>query len=207
MNAPLDTTLTVAGFVLAAVVVATMVPWGLFYFSLEIGKEPTQRSRRENVLRFIAVVVAPFLLIAPCIAAVVLANLTSEPTFYYPLIALAVGVAAHSGLVVSMAARVRRMRVGVPKAQDASVCINAAHAISEVTRYIHQQGIDYPTTGLAADRFEVGWSVYAPGRRAAGDPVFLIGDSGRIEQTSSTTRPLAQQRFTDQERGGSGHAP
>lgn len=90
--------------------------------------------------------------------------------------------------------------------------IDANEAISAVTEYVLREGIDYPTTGLAADRFEAGWSVYAPVHVDTSDPmdfldmpvgraVFLVGDSGRIEQTSSSTPPqVARQRFAEQER-------
>ncbi|OBK21560.1 hypothetical protein A5634_09985 [Mycobacterium asiaticum] len=90
--------------------------------------------------------------------------------------------------------------------------INAAQAIATVIDHVRRSGIDYPTTGLAADRFEAGWSVYAPVQADTSDPmsfldmpvgrtVFLIGDSGRIEQTSTSTPPqVAQQRFAEQER-------
>jgi hypothetical protein len=90
--------------------------------------------------------------------------------------------------------------------------IGAEQAVESVVDYIRNAGIDYPTAGLVADRFEAGWSVYAPASIDADDPntfldmpvgraVFLIGDSGRIVQTSSSTPPLlARQRFAEQER-------
>lgn len=90
--------------------------------------------------------------------------------------------------------------------------INRAQAVALVTEYIHEVGIDYPTTGLVADRFEAGWAVYAPVPVDTNDPgafldmpvgraVFLVGDSGRIEQASSSTPPqLARQRFAEHER-------
>ncbi len=57
-----------------------------------------------------------------------------------------------------------------------------------------------PRTGLEADRFEAGWSVYAPVDVDESDPmafldmpvgrsVFLVGDSGRIEEVSSSMPP------------------
>ncbi|KQH79205.1 hypothetical protein AO501_14125 [Mycobacterium gordonae] len=90
--------------------------------------------------------------------------------------------------------------------------ISAAEAIAAVSDYIRATGIDYPTGGLVADRFEAGWSVFQPVRVDTGDSdaflampvdraVFLIGDSGRIEQTTSSTPPqLARQRFVERER-------
>lgn len=90
--------------------------------------------------------------------------------------------------------------------------IDAAQAISAVAEFVRREGIDYPTTGLTAERFEAGWSVYAPVHVDTSDPtsflhmpvgraVFLIGDSGRIEQTSSATPPqVARQRFAERER-------
>jgi hypothetical protein len=89
--------------------------------------------------------------------------------------------------------------------------MEAAQAISLVTEYILWRGLDYPTDGLEADRFEAGWSVYAPVDVDESDPmafldmpvgrsVFLVGDSGRIEEVSSSVPPQqAEAEFTAQE--------
>jgi hypothetical protein len=89
--------------------------------------------------------------------------------------------------------------------------MEAAQAISLVTEFILWRGLDYPTDGLEADRFEAGWSVYAPVDVDESDPmafldmpvgrsVFLVGDSGRIEEVSSSVPPeQAQAQFTAQE--------
>lgn len=85
--------------------------------------------------------------------------------------------------------------------------MEATQAISLVSDWIRSRRLDYPTEGLAADRFEAGWSVYAPVEVDESDPmafldmpvgrsVFLVGDSGRIEEVSSSVPPLqAQARF------------
>jgi hypothetical protein len=85
--------------------------------------------------------------------------------------------------------------------------MEATQAISLVSDWIRSRRLDYPTEGLAADRFEAGWSVYAPVDVDESDPmafldmpvgrsVFLVGDSGRIEEVSSSVPPLqAQARF------------
>ena len=85
--------------------------------------------------------------------------------------------------------------------------MEATQAISLVSEWIRSRSLDYPTDGLAADRFEAGWSVYAPVDVDESDPmafldmpvgrsVFLVGDSGRIEEVSSSVPPLqAQARF------------
>jgi hypothetical protein len=84
--------------------------------------------------------------------------------------------------------------------------MNSAQAISLVVDWIRSHGLDYPTDGLEADRFDVGWSVYVPVDIDETDPmaflempvgrsVFLIGDSGRIEEVSSSIPP---QRAIDQ---------
>jgi hypothetical protein len=78
--------------------------------------------------------------------------------------------------------------------------MDAAEAISLVTEWILWENLDYPTDGLAAERFEAGWTVSAPvgvdGRR----PSFLVGDSGRIEQVSpSISLRDACAEFTGQE--------
>lgn len=90
--------------------------------------------------------------------------------------------------------------------------MEATQAISLVSDWIRSRRLDYPTEGLAADRFEAGWSVYAPVDVDESDPmafldmpvgrsVFLVGDSGRIEEVSSSVPPLqAQARFTAAER-------
>lgn len=89
---------------------------------------------------------------------------------------------------------------------------NADQAISLASDWIRACGIDYPTEGLAADRFASGWTVYAPVEVDESDPmsfldipvgrsVFLVGDSGRVEEVSSSMPPqLAYDRFTLQER-------
>lgn len=90
--------------------------------------------------------------------------------------------------------------------------MDAAQAISLVVEWIRSHGLDYPTTGLAADRFAAGWSVYAPVEVDESDPmafldipvgrsVFLVGDSGRVEEVSSSVPPqVAQDEFTARER-------
>ncbi|MEU4678587.1 hypothetical protein [Micromonospora sp. NPDC023737] len=95
--------------------------------------------------------------------------------------------------------------------------MDAAQAISLVANWIRSNGLDYPTEELTADRFESGWSVYAPVTVDETDPmafldmpvgrsVFLVGDSGRIEEVSSSIPPQhSQDRFTVQEIAN-GHA-
>lgn len=89
--------------------------------------------------------------------------------------------------------------------------MEAAQAISLVANWIRTRGLDYPTDGLAADRFEKGWSVYAPVEVDDSDPmafldipvgrsIFLVGDSGRIEEVSSSVPPQqAREAFSAQE--------
>jgi hypothetical protein len=98
--------------------------------------------------------------------------------------------------------------------------MDAARAISLVVDWIRSRGLDYPTEGLEADRFEAGWSVYAPVTVDESDPmafldmpvgrsVFLVGDSGRIEEVSSSVPPqqaidrfMAKERATTQQAHG-----
>ncbi|ODQ91828.1 hypothetical protein [Mycolicibacterium flavescens] len=94
--------------------------------------------------------------------------------------------------------------------------MEATQAISLVSDWIRSRGLDYPTEGLAADRFEAGWSVYAPVEVDESDPmafldmpvgrsVFLVGDSGRIEEVSSSIPPQqAQAEFAAAELSGQG---
>lgn len=94
--------------------------------------------------------------------------------------------------------------------------MEATQAISLVSDWIRSSGLDYPTEGLEADRFEAGWSVYAPVDVDESDPiaflempvgrsVFLVGDSGRIAEVSSSIPPRqAQAEFTAEERAAQG---
>src|ERR1700754_4381782 len=88
-----------------------------------------------------------------------------------------------------------------------------AQAISLAVDWIRSRGLNYPTDGLEAARFEVGWSVYAPVEIDESDPmglldipvgrtVFLVGDSGRIEEVSTSIPPYeARAAFTAAELG------
>jgi hypothetical protein len=89
--------------------------------------------------------------------------------------------------------------------------MEAAQAIALVSNLVRSEGLDYPVEGLQADRFEAGWSVYAPVDIDDSDPVafldmpvgrsvFLVGDSGRIEEVSTSLPPQqARERFIAQE--------
>ncbi|MFJ8357916.1 hypothetical protein [Streptomyces sp. NPDC093984] len=87
----------------------------------------------------------------------------------------------------------------------------ASRAISLVVERIRARRLDYPTQGLAADRFEAGWSVYAPVDVDESDPmafldmpvgrsVFLVSDAGRVKEISSSIPPRqAEEMFTAEE--------
>jgi hypothetical protein len=89
--------------------------------------------------------------------------------------------------------------------------VEAAEAISLVTEFILWRNLDYPIEGLKAERFAAGWSVHAPVDVDERDPmaflgepggrsVFLVGESGRIEEVSSLIpRQQAQAEFTAEE--------
>lgn len=91
--------------------------------------------------------------------------------------------------------------------------MDATQAITLVSDLIRSRGLDYPSEGLEALRFEAGWRVYAPTEIDDGDPrafldipvgrsVFLVGDSGRIEETSASIPPEhAHERFMAQDAG------
>ncbi|OBF86272.1 hypothetical protein A5791_20795 [Mycobacterium sp. 852002-51163_SCH5372311] len=212
MNSSLDTALTIAGFVLCAGVLAFCVPWGLAMSGISAADESQDRpprSLRENAVSVAAVVVPPALFAGIGVAAASLACLAAGPTFYYPLVALGVGVAVWYGAIVGLAAWHDKVKRGVLDAyvKEEPPRRTAEEAIAAVRNYIRDKEIDYPTTGLAADRFPLGWSVYAPAHLDTRDPaassgttVFLVGDSGRIQQQPPST-PLhsAQRRFTAQE--------
>lgn len=90
--------------------------------------------------------------------------------------------------------------------------MEAAQAIAIVMDWITSRKLDYPTVGLEAERFEAGWSVYAPVEVDMRNPmafvdvpvgrsVFLVGDSGRISEVSSSIPPqYAENQFTAEER-------
>lgn len=96
--------------------------------------------------------------------------------------------------------------------------MEAADAIARVVDHIRSRNIDYPTSGLSADRFAGGWSVYAPVEINMDDPmaflnmpvgrsVFLIGSSGRIQEVSSSVPPeVARQQFTAREATAGTHS-
>ena len=89
--------------------------------------------------------------------------------------------------------------------------MEAAQAIALVSDYIRSRGLDYPSEGLEAVPFDAGWRVYAPGDIDESDPmafldmpvgrsVFLVGDSGRIEETSTSIPPRqAHEQFMEHE--------
>jgi hypothetical protein len=88
----------------------------------------------------------------------------------------------------------------------------AARAISLVVERVRARRLDYPTQGLAADRFDAGWSVYAPQDVDESDPmaflatlsvgrsVFLVSDVGRVKEISSSIPPQeAEELFAAEE--------
>ncbi|WP_048910209.1 hypothetical protein [Streptomyces sp. NRRL WC-3744] len=89
--------------------------------------------------------------------------------------------------------------------------MTAAQAVSLVVERIRAHRLDYPTQGLAADRFEAGWSVYAPVDVDESDPmafldmpvgrsVFLVSDAGRVKEISSAIPPRqAEEMFGAEE--------
>jgi hypothetical protein len=52
--------------------------------------------------------------------------------------------------------------------------MEATQAITLVSDWIRARGLDYPTVGLEADRFEAGWSVYAPVEVDESDPMAFL---------------------------------
>ncbi|XVS61017.1 hypothetical protein ACQPYE_22195 [Actinosynnema sp. CA-299493] len=103
-------------------------------------------------------------------------------------------------------------RDGDDRGDGGTAVVDARAAIALAVEWIRSRRLDYPTEGLVADRFEAGWSVYAPVEVDESDPmafldlpvgrsVFLVGDSGRIEETSSSVPPgQAEDEFTAEER-------
>ncbi len=89
--------------------------------------------------------------------------------------------------------------------------MEAAEAIALVSDLVRYRGLDYPSDGLEAVAFEAGWRVYAPVDIDESSPVaflgmpvdrsvFLVGHSGRIEETSTSIPPRrAHERFMEQE--------
>jgi hypothetical protein len=94
--------------------------------------------------------------------------------------------------------------------------MDAREAITLVTEWILRHDLDYPTDGLEAHRFDGGWRVYAPVDVDLSDPmkflqmpvgraVFLISDSGRIKETSTSVPPRrAHEEFLAEQRADEG---
>jgi len=90
--------------------------------------------------------------------------------------------------------------------------MDEAQAIALAVEWIQSRGLDYPTEGLAADRFDGAWMVYAPVEVDESDPMalldmpvgrsaFMVSDSGRIEEVSSSVPPQqAYEQFMSRER-------
>ncbi|GAB2687270.1 hypothetical protein [Nocardia thraciensis] len=107
---------------------------------------------------------------------------------------------------LSMAGSVRRaVRPEMPPAE----------AIDRVRSYIADRGLDatdYPPSGLAADRIDAGWMVYAPvprGKIAIGRAIFYVADDGVLEHSSSSIAPSEyvtgfRQRYRVRQGGGAG---
>ena len=83
--------------------------------------------------------------------------------------------------------------------------MNEQQAIEKTKAYINDRGFaDYPVDNLVAERFEIGWTVYSPDKDPTdldsirmGKKVFLVGDNGYIEESSSSTPPgQAETEFT-----------
>lgn len=215
MNTTLDTALTIGGFAMTAAVVIFLVPWGMYGSLTAMGAEPPDqpaRGRFNTAVGVGSLIIPPVLLIAANATALLLALTATGLTFYYPLIGLSGGIAAWYGAILGLSTwykSLRRARLAGHRKEYASPP-TADQAISAVRDHLAKSQIDYPTTELVADRFSLGWSVYAPGRFSSGDPeafqedprqaVFLVGDSGRIQQIPSPTLlQIAQKRFTAEE--------
>lgn len=94
--------------------------------------------------------------------------------------------------------------------------MDAREAITLVAAWILRHGVDYPTNELEAHRFDGGWRVYAPVDVDLSDPmkflqmpvdrtVFLISDSGRIKETSTSVPPRrAHEEFLAEQRADEG---
>lgn len=118
MSSSLDTAITIALFVLGALLVVCFGVAGLIRFGMEIEPQPAQPSRLDNALRVAGEVVPPLLLAGPFVAAIVLASLSSGLTFYYPVVALLGGVAAWNVVLKSVSGRLRHLRSGEKTVQD-----------------------------------------------------------------------------------------
>ncbi|WP_146877301.1 hypothetical protein [Actinomadura madurae] len=92
--------------------------------------------------------------------------------------------------------------------------MDEAQAIALVVKRIRSRNLDYPTDGLVADRYEGGWCVYASVDVDESDPVaflempvgrlvFLVGETGLVEEVSSSDPPPnAQERVPRPPRAG-----
>ncbi|OBK21559.1 hypothetical protein A5634_09980 [Mycobacterium asiaticum] len=217
MSNTLDTTLTIALFVLGTPLVIYLVLAGFYMAAGDTDGLPEDRPPLSRFLTTVDVAgfVLPALLLASSyVMAIALAWVAPSLTFYYPVLALAVGFAVWYGTFHGLSRWNKRLVKAHIAAyiKQAPENLSEDEAIAAVREYIQLRKIPYPTENLVADRFPLGWSVYAPVQVDTSDPtafldmpvertVFLIGDSGRIEPTSSSRPPLAeQQHFSEVER-------
>jgi hypothetical protein len=118
MSNSFDTAITIALFVLGALLVVFFGVSGLMRLGVEIEPQPAQPSRLDNALRVAGEVIPPLLLAGAYLAAIVLAGLTSGLTFYYPVVAVLIGVVAWDVSLKTVSRRLRHLRSGEKTVQD-----------------------------------------------------------------------------------------
>lgn len=187
MNPATDTAVTIAEFAVGALgALFFAVPFGIFTAGVALDQQRARQGRLDLLQRLAALVIPPLLLFATFVAAMVLASRADGLTFVYPLIAVPVGFGAWYLALVGLTQWVQQTRIAGPSIEDpqealrrefaAGTVDTAAKAVTAVTAYLQEAGIDYPTTDLVAEPFEAGWVV------SAGPTVFLVSGGGRIER-------------------------
>lgn len=119
MSSTPDTIATIALFVVGAAVMLFVAVTGFFRLGVEVRPRLIAPPRWYRVTDLAAEVVPVLLLAAAYAAGVVLAALNSGVTFYYPLIAVTVGVVAWNFALSSLIRRLCAMRVGQRTVEDA----------------------------------------------------------------------------------------
>ena len=224
MSATVDTVLTIAGFVVVALAVVVVIAMAPFAGMLSDGfSRDTPRS--AGVLVVATIFLPAGVVVGVYVVAVVLAYGASGVRFYYPWVAFVVGAAAWAGIGgglngwlrhIQRASTGRGGRSGaelvVPEGWD-GVPRSGQEALIVLQQWAIRYTGESPTAldSMRADRFESGWVISVPpvggghcdGGPSRYRPIFLVGDSGRVQEIAGRRLDEACRQFgIDESRRG-----